>query len=65
MSITKQDIDQLEDWLDTLYWAEKSDIDNSDIVTPSYYPRAYKSLDEERAKMLALIDKLRDHFGVE
>ena len=65
MSITKEDIDQLDNWLDALHCAEISFIENSSVVSPPYYQKAYEDLNKERIKMLTIIDKLRDHFGVE
>lgn len=60
--ITKEDIEQMGEWLFELYCAKTSIIDNSNVASELYYKKAYSELDEERQKMLSLMDKLNEHF---
>lgn len=64
MTITKEDIDQLDYWLHAYCESKLRHIDNSNCTDSSYYKQEYDKVYEESDKMSSLIDKLRDHFGV-
>lgn len=63
--ITKQDLNQLEEWLYDLNRAERRDIDNSCCTSPEFYTLGYAACDEQFKQMFKLMEKLREQLGVE
>jgi hypothetical protein len=64
-NISQEDITNLENWLDDLYWANCRGVDNSNSCSPSWYKCEQEKIDEDRMKMLNLLGRLTKQLGFE
>ena len=59
------DIEFIEDLIDSYFYSERRDLDNSSCSSPSFYIREEARIQEEQYKALMVMNRIKEKLGVE